>query len=105
MSIIRKLTKVTSCQKIGPLFMEPKYCCDCDNRPSVMLHTYVQRTTHTTMDHDPCLLPFPLPLAFVEHYKHPNRLEQMIMSVLHFEHDKLCNIFSAELAGAIIASV
>lgn len=94
----RKLTKVTSCQKIGPLFTETKQCCDCDNTLPVMSHTYVQQNTHTTVDHDPYLLAFPLPLAFVEHDKHPNRLEQMIMLVLHFEHDKLYNFFSTELA-------
>lgn len=45
------------------------------------------------------LYPFPLPLPFVTHYKHPNQLEQMIKLVLHFEDGKLCNIFSTKLGG------
>jgi len=46
------------------------------------------------------LHPLPLPLPFVNHYKHPNQLEQMIKLVSHSEHGKLCNIFFSKLGGS-----
>lgn len=65
--------------------------------PAVYTHSHTHTNTQILcVSH---LYPFPLPLPFVTHYKHPNQLEQMIMPVLHFEHGKLCNIFSTKLGG------
>lgn len=78
-------------------FIKGEESCDCEDE--LLATTVCCSGADTTTRSDPHLLPFPLPLPFVTHYKHPNQLEQMIMSVLHFEHGKLCNIFSTKLGG------